>query len=126
MKKFILILYLVPCVFLSMFLMWLKENALTLTLVLILLALTPYLAFLHAKNGGKIYGIIIGNAVSFLCNMAPILYLNKIDLRDSLGGTWHGHFKPFYAEQISAGLFVILLVLQIIIYARASKIYKKQ
>lgn len=126
MKKIILVLYLVPYIFISMFLLWLKESAFTLSLFLLISAISPYLAFLYAKNGGKIYGIILGNIISFFCNMAPILYLNNIDLRDSLGGTWHGHFKPFYTEQISVGIFVILLVIQIIVYINAIKAVKSK
>lgn len=122
MKKIIYLIYSFPYVILSMLLLWNDNSKFMAFMFLVTLLIPVVLGYVAAKKEQKSL-LIKGNIISFVISFVVTLILNGINLVDELGGTWRGHFKPFYSEQFVVLITVVVVLFQIVLYnMRKSKI----
>lgn len=122
MKKIIYLIYSFPYVILSMLLLWNDNSKFMAFMFFVTLLIPVVLGYVAAKKEQKSL-LIKGNIISFVISFVVTLILNGINLVDELGGTWRGHFKPFYSEQFVVLITVVVVLLQIVLYnMRKSKI----
>lgn len=120
MAILLLVLYAIPYVFLGMYCQWI-DYGLFMTSLTLLTFIPPFVyAYICAKGGYKTV-FIWGNILTFITSLIPTLVLNAIGLKDEMGGSWYGTFKPFNSVQMMVVCFVISVIIQSIIYFSCRK-----
>ena len=115
MKNIKYCIYGFPYVFVSMVCLWNEKSNFMTLMFFVTLLLPVFLAFVAAKKDQKDF-LIKGNILSFVLSIVGTIILNSINLVDELGGTWRGHFKPFYSEQFVVFISVVIIILQMVLF----------
>ena len=101
-EKLLIFAYILPWPFAGMYLLWLTDSWWYLLSYLPPIILAGICGRSHKRNL-----FIIGNIGLFITSLFGTCCLNHMELMDSLGGTWHGYFVPFYSEQYLVVKFFI-------------------
>ena len=117
-SKIIMILYIIPYIYIGMMILWINNSFAVATLFTLVVSVPLLLAFICGKNKQK-KTLIWGNIISEIISFFLVWLTNNYNITNELGGTWRGHFKPFYSEQFVIVMFVISVLLQCFIYMLA-------